>query len=66
MVRLYPIYRRRRNGSLTTLMITGTKVSDLSPLHGNEFDDFRFTPTNITRGLDVIRQMKSLKTIRLS
>ena len=50
---------------LTTLMITGTKVSDLSPLQGMSLTEIRLTPKNITKGLDVIRQMKSLKTIGL-
>ena len=48
---------------LTILNCNGTQVSDLSPLQGMNLTDVHFTPKNITKGLDVIRQMKSLKTI---
>jgi hypothetical protein len=30
-----------------------------------ELTDIRFTPKNITKGLDTIRQMKNLKTIQV-
>ena len=48
---------------LVNLRCIGAKVSDLSPLDGMNLSNFAFTPKNITKGLDVIRQMKSLKTI---
>ena len=48
---------------LTNLYCYNTPVSDLSPLQGMNLTDVAFTPKNITKGLDVIRQMKSLKTI---
>jgi hypothetical protein len=35
----------------------------LSPLEGRNLTEINFTPMNITKGMDVIRQMKSLKTI---
>jgi serine/threonine protein kinase/WD40 repeat protein/Leucine-rich repeat (LRR) protein len=38
-------------------------VSDLSPLKGASLTRIVFTPRNITKGLDVIRQMNSLTTI---
>jgi Leucine-rich repeat (LRR) protein len=51
---------------LTWFSCGGTKVSDLSPLEGMNLREFYFTPTNITTGIDLIRQMKSLTTIGLS
>jgi serine/threonine protein kinase/Leucine-rich repeat (LRR) protein len=48
---------------LISLHFHGTSVSDLSPLQGMDLQDIRLTPKNITRGLDIIRDMKSLKTI---
>ena len=38
-------------------------MSDLSPLKGMDLQDIRLTPKNITQGLDMLREMKSLKTI---
>jgi hypothetical protein len=40
-----------------------TPVSDLSPLEGLNLAEIAFTPKNITKGLDALRQMKSLKTL---
>ena len=48
---------------LTFLNCAATSVSDLSPLKGMELKDIRLTPKNITQGLDILRDMKSLKTI---
>jgi hypothetical protein len=45
------------------LYCNGTPVSDLSPLEGLNLAEIAFTPKNITKGLEVIRQMKSLKTL---
>jgi serine/threonine protein kinase/Leucine-rich repeat (LRR) protein len=42
-----------------------TNVSDLSALQGMNLTEVRFPPQKITGGLDVIRQMKSLKAIGL-
>ena len=43
-----------------------TQVSDLSPLEGMNLTTITFTPKNITKGIDAIRNMKSLKSIELS
>ena len=48
---------------LTALNCGYTNVSDLSPLQGMNLTDLRFPPQKVTKGLDLIRQMKSLKTI---
>jgi hypothetical protein len=48
---------------LKELFIHGTGVTDLTPLRGMELEDIRLTPKNITQGLDILRDMKSLKTI---
>jgi len=42
-----------------------SQAQDLKPLHGLNLVEFDFFPKNITKGLEVIRQMKSLKTIRV-
>ena len=48
---------------LRRLRCAGTKVFDLSPLQGMNLSDVAFTPKNITKGLDAIRQMKSVTKI---
>ncbi len=48
---------------LWKLYCYSTPVSDLSLLQGMNLNGIRFTPTNITKGMDVIRQMKTLNTI---
>jgi hypothetical protein len=52
--------------ALAYLVIDGTKVSDLSPLQGMSISTTFFSPKNITKGLGVIRRMKSIKTIGIS
>ena len=48
---------------LAILVIPGTSVSDLSPLAGLSLIHLIFPPQKITRGIDAIRQMTSLKWI---
>jgi WD40 repeat protein len=48
---------------LQTLVMHGTGVDDLKSLHGMPLENIRLTPRNITQGLDILRAMKSLKTI---
>src|SRR3954471_24157262 len=43
-----------------------TGVTDLNPLRGMPLEEIRLTPNNLTQGLDVLRDMKSLKTIGIS
>ena len=51
--------------NLKRLELQGTKVSDLSPLKDMPLEEIRLTPRNITtRGLDILRNMKSLKDHR--
>jgi hypothetical protein len=52
-----------KNMPLMSLWIHNTGVTDLTPLQGMPLEDIRLTPKNITRGLDILRGMKSLKTI---
>ena len=50
--------------NLRRLMLQGTKVSGLSPLKDMQLEEIRLTPRNISKkGLDLLRRMKSLKTI---
>jgi serine/threonine protein kinase len=49
--------------SLTELSIERTGITNLSSLQGMPLEVIRLTPKNITRGLDILRDMKSLKTI---
>ena len=51
---------------LTGLWIDSTQVSDLTPLAGMNLTVIACTPKNISQGMDVIRQMKSLQTIGTS
>jgi Leucine-rich repeat (LRR) protein len=45
------------------LWIHATSVTDLTPLRGMPLEEIRLTPKNITRGVDILRDMKGLKTI---
>ncbi len=49
--------------TLQTLLIHGTDISDLKPLQGMPLERIHLTPKNITEGLDILRDMKSLNTI---
>jgi hypothetical protein len=42
------------------LSIKGTKVTDLGPLEGMKLRDFVFSPENITKGIDIVRNMKTI------
>ncbi len=55
-----------RGMPLANLSCNSTPVSDFSPLEGMKLVEVRFTPKNITKGLDVIRPTKSIKTIGTS
>jgi hypothetical protein len=49
---------------LTSLSLTGCRqLSDISPLEGMSLALVHFTPKHITKGIDVLRRMKSLKSI---
>ncbi len=48
---------------LKLLWIQNADVTDLTPLQGMPLEDMRLTPKNITKGLDILRAMKSLKAI---
>jgi hypothetical protein len=51
---------------LRKLFINNTAITDLTPLQGMPLEEIRLTPKNITRGLDILRDMKSLKTIGIA
>jgi len=48
---------------LTNLNIQNTTATDLSPLKGMKLTRFVFTPKNIDQGIDIIRDMTTLKHI---
>ena len=48
---------------LQTLVIYETGIADLKPLQGMPLEAIRLTPRKITQGLDILKDMKSLKTI---
>jgi hypothetical protein len=50
---------------LKSLSIEATGVTDLAPLQTMKLEQLSLTPKNITKGLNVIREMKSLKSIGL-
>jgi hypothetical protein len=49
---------------LKVLLIQSTDITDLTVLQGMPLEYISLTPKNITRGLDMLRDMKSLKTIQ--
>jgi uncharacterized membrane protein len=51
---------------LRVLWIYNTGITDLTPLQGMPLEKIYLTPKNITRGLDILRDMKSLKTIGIA
>ncbi|OAI53474.1 hypothetical protein AYO44_15955 [Planctomycetaceae bacterium SCGC AG-212-F19] len=55
-----------RGMPLTGLDLSNNPVQDLTPLEHMKLTVLGFTPKNITKGMEVIRQMKSLQTISLS
>jgi Leucine-rich repeat (LRR) protein len=52
-----------RGMPLTVLTCMTNAVTDLSPLEGMQLANFNFFPTRITKGMEVLRPMKSLKAI---
>jgi hypothetical protein len=48
---------------LTSLNCGATRVSDLGPLEGMKLEQFTFTPKAVTRGIEIVRGMKSIKQI---
>jgi hypothetical protein len=51
---------------LKSLYVDAPGITDLKPLQAMQLEEIRLTPKNITQGLDILRDMKSLKTIGLS
>ncbi len=51
---------------LKVLRIDNTGITDLTPLQRMPLEEMRLTPKNITKGLDILRAMKSLKTIGIN
>jgi hypothetical protein len=52
-----------KDSPLKALWIYETGITDLTPLQGMPLEHIGLTPTNITRGLEILREMKSLKTV---
>jgi hypothetical protein len=48
------------------LNIAGTKVTDLTPLKGRNLTRLIFTPENITKGIEIVRDMESLRELDTS
>jgi Leucine-rich repeat (LRR) protein len=48
---------------LKTLSVYATGVTDLTPLQGMPLEEIRLTPKNITKGVDILRKLNSLKTV---
>ena len=44
-------------------MFSETPVSDVSPLAGMKLTELSFTPKNITHGIDVVRNMKTIERL---
>jgi hypothetical protein len=52
-----------KGAPLRQLHMFHTGITDLTPLQGMPLEEIRLSPKNITKGLDNLRGMKSLKTI---
>jgi hypothetical protein len=52
-----------RGKPLKYLQLGRTGVTDLEPLQGMPLEEIYLTPSNITRGLDALRAMKSVERI---
>ena len=52
-----------RDMPLVELVIGDTQVTDLTPLKGMKLQRFAFTPGNITKGIEIIRGMNSIRQI---
>jgi hypothetical protein len=52
-----------KNLPLTELHIGNTRISDLRPLKGMRLTCLTFSPQNITKGIDILRNMSSLRVI---
>jgi hypothetical protein len=48
---------------LKHLEINTTPVTDLTPLAGMELETIGFTPKSITKGMEIVREMRSLKEV---
>lgn len=55
-----------RGAPLTGLQFSNTPVCDLSPLSGMNLKKIGFTPKSITKGMEVLRQMKGLTMVTLT
>jgi hypothetical protein len=56
-----------RGMPLTSLYLESCdRVKDLTPLEGMKLIELTLTPKNIAKGMEVVRQMNSLKTIRVN
>jgi hypothetical protein len=51
---------------LRILWISNTGIADLTPLQGMPLEAIWLTPKKIPKGLDILRDMKSLKTIGIA
>jgi hypothetical protein len=51
---------------LKGLWIDETAITDLNPVTGMPLEEIHLTPKKITRGLDILRDMKSLKIIGIA
>lgn len=48
---------------LKELLLMETRVTDLTPLAGMKLEIFSVTPSNITKGIEIIRAMKTIGRI---
>jgi len=55
-----------KGAPLKYLWIDKTRVTDLTPLAGMKLETICFTPKNITKGIEIVRGMKSIREIGVS
>src|SRR5207244_2666123 len=51
---------------VTILQINDSPITDLTPLQGMKLTAVYFTPRHVTKGMDVLRNMETLKTIGIN
>ena len=58
--------RPLKDASLEVLAINDTKITDLTPLAGMTLESICFTPKNITKGIEIVRGMKTIEWISVN
>jgi len=58
--------RPLKGAPLEVLVINNTKITDVTPLAGMKLESLCFTPGNITKGIEIVRGMKTIERLSVS